>query len=332
MLHAQAEGTTFMVTLYEITDAKSYHIPVGQGHQLHVEEYGNPQGVPVLVCHGGPGAGANVLDCRYFNPQKYRIILFSQRGCGLSTPQLHTEFNQTSYLLNDIEIIRKTLGIKAWLLSGCSWGATLALLYAIATPEKVLGLLLRGTFLARKQDLQWLYGRQGGAMLFPDYYQHFNPSHLSYLDLMDAYATDFNSDNELQKLKSAKAWCEWELVLSGLHPTHNSQYFICDTQRALNVAILEHHYFLNNCFIEDNYILNQVGAIAHLPIHFIHGRHDFVAPLAGVYELAQALNARLDILNDVGHSSENHSYAEAMRSAADLLYCKAKSSYLKILG
>ena len=319
-----------MATLYEITDAISHHIPVGEGHQIHVEQYGNPAGLPVLVFHGGPGAGANVLNCRYFNPEKYRIILFSQRGCGLSTPHFDLKYNTTSHLISDIEVIRTQLGIKAWLISGNSWGATLALLYAIAHSDKVLGMVLRGTFLARQQDFEWLYGMHGSAQLFPDYYAAFNPKKLTRSALLSDYQQQLNSSDQLAQIKAAKAWCEWEMVLSGLYPRHAQQFQICDNQSATNLALLELHYFSNQCFIEENYIMNQLGAIKHLPVHLLHGRHDFVTPLAGAYALSLGLNAKLDILNDVGHSSENVVYAQAMRRAADTLYCKAKLSYQKI--
>ena len=319
-----------MATLYEITDAISYHIPVGQGHQIHVEQYGNPEGLPVLVFHGGPGAGANVLNCRYFNPDKYRIILFSQRGCGLSTPHFDFQFNTTSYLVSDIEVIREQLGIKAWLISGNSWGATLALLYAIAHSDKVLGMVLRGTFLARQQDYEWLYSVHGSAQLFPDYYAKFNPKQLPWTELLSDYQQQLHSSDQLAQIKAAKAWCEWEMVLSGLYPKYTEQFQICDNQSATNLALLELHYFSNQCFIEENYIMNHLGAIKHLPIHLLHGRHDFVTPLSGAYALSHGLNAKLDILNDVGHSSENVVYAQAMRRAADTLYCKAKLSYQKM--
>ncbi len=316
-----------MPNLYPVYDAqRSYHLPVGQGHQLHIEEYGNPEGVPVLICHGGPGVGLNALNCRYFNPGNYRIILYSQRGCGLSTPHFELSQNTTEHLIADIEMIRGSLGINKWVIAGGSWGATLALIYAISYPDHVCGLILHSSFLATEQDINWLFSADGAAASFyPEHYARFSQDLTSVEEILAFYQTQLSGNNEIAKVKAAKMWCEWELILSGLYPNHLRDFQICDKQKALSVAMIENHYFVNNCFLSDHYIENNLDKIKHIKAWFIHGRQDLICSFSSIYQLAMEWNAKLDILNDVGHSSEHPVYADALRIASDTFYCSMKN-------
>lgn len=316
-----------MPQLYGVEKARrSYHLAVGQGHQIHVEEYGLEDGIPVLVCHGGPGSGLNPLSCRYYNPEHYRLILFSQRGCGLSTPHFELQANTTAHLIADIELLRISLDIKHWMITGESWGATLALLYAIEYPDKVLGLLLRSTFLARKKDLHWLFGELGApAQAFPEQFESFRASHHNVTATLEYYKHQLNMDDELACIKAAKAWCEWESVLSGMYPNHNADLHLVNKEKVLDVSRLENHYFTHDFFIEDDFISKNIDKLQHIPMWFLHGRQDLISPFSGVYHLTKKLshnpNIKLDILNDVGHSSENIDYANAIRIASDMFYC-----------
>lgn len=322
-----------MPQLYGVEKARrSYHLAVGDGHQIHIEEYGSEDGLPVLICHGGPGSGLNPLNCRYFDPERYRLILFSQRGCGLSTPHFELQANTTAHLLADIELLRLSLDLENWMITGESWGATLALLYAIKYPERVLGLLLRSTFLARKKDLNWLFGESGApAQAFPEQFDSFRAKHDNAESTLAYYKQQLNMDDELACIKAAKAWCEWESVLSGMYPNHNADLHLVNKEKVLDVARLENHYFTHDFFIDDNFIANNIDKLAHIPIYFLHGRQDLISPFAGVYyltkQLSQNPNIKLDILNDVGHSSENINYANAIRIASDMFYCLMKKRF-----
>ncbi|SFD31580.1 prolyl aminopeptidase [Pseudoalteromonas denitrificans] len=322
-----------MPQLYGVGGARrSYHLAVGEGHQIHIEEYGCSDGIPVLICHGGPGSGLNPLNCRYFNPEHYRLILFSQRGCGLSTPHFELQANTTQHLLADMEQIRNSLGISLWVITGESWGATLALLYAITYPEKVSGLLLRSTFLARKADINWLFGEHGApAQSFPEHFESFRTGYKSVSETLQYYKKQLSSEDEFACIKAAKAWCEWESVLSGMYPNHIADLRLITKEKVLDVARLENHYFTHDFFIEDEYIANKVDKLLDVPMWFLHGRQDLISPFAGVYHLTKKLeanpNIKLDILNDVGHSSENVNYANAIRIASDMFYCLMKKRF-----
>ncbi|PAJ74843.1 prolyl aminopeptidase [Pseudoalteromonas sp. NBT06-2] len=322
-----------MHQLYGVEKAyRSYHLAVGDGHQIHIEEYGCEEGIPVLICHGGPGSGLNPLHCRYFNPEHYRLILFSQRGCGLSTPHFELQGNTTAHLISDIELLREFLDISYWMITGKSWGSTLALLYAIEYPQRVLGLLLCSTFLARKQDLNWLFGELGApAQAFPEQFDNFRASHNNVSSILEYYIHQLNMNDELACIKAAKAWCEWESVLSGMYPNHDADLHLVNKEKVLDVARLETHYFIHNFFIEDDFILNNIERLQHIPMWFLHGRQDLISPFAGVYyltkQLSQNSNIKLDILNNVGHSSENINYANAIRIAADMFYCLMKKRF-----
>lgn len=288
-------------------------------HTLYVEESGAKDGIPVLFIHGGPGAGCSKYDRRFFDPDAYRIILFDQRGAGRSTPHAELRNNTTAHLIEDIEAIRKHLGIDQWLLFGGSWGATLALLYAEAYPQKLLGLILRGIFLCREQDLNWFY-RAGADRIFPDYWREFVaviPEDERH-DLMRAYYERLTGPNELAKMGAAKAWSTWEGRCATLRPNPDIVHDFADPHMALALASLEAHYFINNGFMEPNQIINNADKLAGIPGVVIHGRYDIVCPLDNATALHQAWpDAELHIIRDAGHSSHEPSIVDALIKATN---------------
>lgn len=292
-------------------------------HQIYVEHLGNPEGLPVLYLHGGPGGGISSVSKRYFDPERYHIIVFDQRGCGKSQPTLSLDNNTTPHLISDIETIRNACGIEQWVVSGGSWGTTLALLYAIEFPHRVMSLLLRGIFLARKQDYDWFLSPNGGAaQVYPEHYQDFI-SHLqapaSCHDVIEQYQSIFDTSCELSQLMAAKAWCQWEHQLAYIHPP---EFNVPESsvQECLSLATLECRYIAAHCYIEENDIIKRRDALRHIPTTVIHGRFDMVCKLSGAYELTQGWeSARLMVVPGAGHSGDDAKIAAAMTQAADAL-------------
>ena len=304
-------------------ELQPYHtelIDVGDGHQIYLELNGNPKGIPVLFVHGGPGAGLSPNYRRFFDPQDYFIVGFEQRGCGRSTPFADLTSNTTSHLIEDIEQIRQHLGISTWLLFGGSWGSTLALLYAMRFPHTVKGFILRGTFLARQEDVDWFLKPDGGAAnLFPEYYRKFSQftdNATSSQAICDAYYTIFSEADELTQAHALSAWFGWEERLSRLVlPYANSlsqQHF----HFIKSLALLECHYLKHQCFIDDNYILENIAQICHLPATIIHGRYDMICKAEAAHTLHLAWpNSVLQIVPDAGHSTSEKGIIEALVKA-----------------
>ncbi|MGS0536881.1 alpha/beta fold hydrolase [Pseudoalteromonas sp. SaAl2] len=310
-----------------ITPYHDFHLSVGEGHQLHVQEYGEPSGLPVVICHGGPGLGLHSDNCRFFDPNRYRIILYSQRGCGLSSPyQLTT--NNTDYLIADLEYLRQSLGIGKWSLCGASWGATICLLYAIKHHKNVASLLLRGTFLATNSDLQWIYGADGaGAQFYPELYEQFAQKQADVKSILALYQQQLNVDDQISASHYAKLWCQWESVLSQSRDCPD--WTLNCPQHGLNMARLMVHYFSAQCFIEEQFILNNSQKLAHIPIWFIHGRHDLVCRFSAIQKFAKQLHAQLLVLDEIGHGVDSQVYLSAVRRAADHMYIKLSRDQCK---
>lgn len=288
-------------------------------HVLHIEESGNPEGIPVLFVHGGPGGGCSPIHRQFFNPNQYRIILFDQRGCGKSRPHACLTNNTTAHLIEDIEKIRQHLKIDKWVLFGGSWGSTLSLLYAQSYPERVYGLILRGIFLCRDQDLQWFY-QQGADRFYPEYWEDFlAPIGLNKREnLIEAYYDLLTSDNEILRMRAAEAWSVWEGRTSTLETDPHIVNHFGDPFHALAMARIECHYFYHQAFIEDNQILNGCQKIQHLPISIIHGRYDMVCPVNQAFELAEQLpQANLIICNHAGHSAFEKEISHHLIQATD---------------
>lgn len=278
-------------------------LSVGQGHQVYVEQCGNPDGIPVVVLHGGPGGGCSPSMRRYFDPSVYRIVLFDQRGCGRSRPHASVEDNTTWHLVADIELIRTTLSIDKWMVFGGSWGATLALIYAQAHPEAVRHLILRGVFLMTQAELDWFYG--GGAGRFwPELWARF----VNLIpederdDLIAAYHRRLFSGDLGVEQDYGRAWAAWENALASVQSDGVSHGGPSAYARAF--SRLENHYFTNNGFLEfDGQILDHMGRIAHIPGVIVQGRYDMICPPAGAYALAERWpNADLRMIRDAGHA------------------------------
>ncbi len=309
-----------MLILYPpIKPYAEYRIKVDEPHELYVEESGSKDGIPVLFLHGGPGGGSEPFNRRFFNPQKYRIILFDQRGCGRSTPHASLENNHTQGLLDDIEAIRNHFEIDKWLIFGGSWGATLALAYAQAHPEHVMGLVLRGVFLCRDKDIDWFY-KEGASRLFPDAWSEFiKPlSGPKEDDLFDAYLSRLTGPDELARMAAAKAWALWEGQCATLRPNHNVVDRFTDPHTATSLALIAAHYMKNKGFLEPNQLLDNMDKLKEIPGIIVHGRYDIVCPLEQAFELNQAWPAsELHIIRDAGHSSSEPSIVDAIVRAMD---------------
>lgn len=309
-----------MQTLFpEIKPYKRHDLTVDDHHTLYIDESGDPNGIPILFIHGGPGAGCGKNDRRFFDPEKYRIILFDQRGSGRSKPHASLEQNTTADLISDIEKIRTHLNISQWVLFGGSWGSTLGLLYAQAHPNNVLGLILRGIFLCRQQDIDWFY--KGGAdKIYPDYWQDFLAPIADSTDknLIAAYYEKFTGDNELAKMGAAKAWSLWEGRCATLKPHPDVVQRFSDPHLALSLACIEAHYFINNSFIKENQIVDNAHLLDGIPGIIVHGRYDMVCPLDNAYALHQKWpDAELHIIRDAGHSSQEPGIIDALVKATN---------------
>lgn len=295
-----------MTPLYpEIKPYSSQYLAVDSPHQLYIEECGEPDGIPVLFVHGGPGAGCNANSRRYFNPEHYRIILFDQRGAGRSKPHAELANNTTQDLVSDIERIRLHLNIDQWCLFGGSWGSTLSLLYAQAYPERVSAMILRGIFLCREQDINWFY-RAGASRVFPDYWEDFiKPVALENRhDPVSAYYKILTGDNELARMSAARAWSLWEGRCATLRPNHELARHFESTQFALAMARIESHYFVSQGFLEPNQIINNAASLEGIPGIIVHGRYDMICPLDNALALHQAWpGSELHIVREAGHAA-----------------------------
>ncbi|WP_018692841.1 prolyl aminopeptidase [Algicola sagamiensis] len=300
---------------------QTYELSVDSIHTLYIEESGNPDGIPLLFLHGGPGGGSNAGHRCFYDPERYRMILFDQRGAGRSTPHASLEENTTWTLVKDIEKVRQYLGVEQWVVAGGSWGTTLALCYAISHPGKVLGLILRGIFLGRKEDIRWLYYPDGGAaQIFPEYYQDFIKKLQPTDDIIESYYDTLTNADEVKRLSAAKRWAIWEGRISTLHLKPNVEEYFGDPHLALSLSRIECHYFKHQCFLEENYILDHINAIQQIPGFIIHGRYDVVCKLENAYQLSNAWdNGKLQIVPAAGHASIEPAIADALCRASDLM-------------
>lgn len=294
-------------------------LAVGGGHQLYVEESGNPAGIPVVFLHGGPGAGCEPFQRRFFDPARYRIVLFDQRGCGQSTPHAELECNTTQELVADIERIRGHLGIERWLVFGGSWGSTLALAYAETHPERVLGLVLRGIFLCRPRDIHWFY-QEGASFLFPDYWQDYlAPIPPEERDrLVAAYYARLTGNDEVTRMAAAKAWSLWEGRTATLLPRQSVIDHFGNPFTALSLARIECHYFMHDSFLRPDQILGDAHRLRNVPGVIVHGRYDVVCPVEQAFALHRAWpEARLEVVPDAGHSATEPGTVAALVRATD---------------
>jgi proline iminopeptidase len=277
------------------------------GHQIYYEQCGNPNGKPAVFLHGGPGGGGSIAVRRFFNPEKYNIVIFDQRGCGRSMPHGCLENNTTWDLVDDIEALKNMLEIETWLVFGGSWGSTLSLAYSQTYPTSVSEMVLRGIFMLRKKELDWFY-QEGASKIFPEAWEKFlEPIDVNQHDnLMSAYHKIFTSDDEDKKLSAAIAWSVWEGSTSSLSYNPDMANSFSDPKFALAFALIENHYFVNKGFLEHENQLIETGIdiIRHIPTTIVQGRYDIVCPMTTAWELSKNWpEAKLIIAPSSGHTA-----------------------------
>lgn len=277
------------------------------GHQIYFEQCGNPNGKPAVFLHGGPGGGGSIAVRRFFNPEKYNIVIFDQRGCGRSMPHGCLENNTTWDLVDDIEALKNMLEIETWLVFGGSWGSTLSLAYSQTYPTSVSEMVLRGIFMLRKKELDWFY-QEGASKIFPEAWEKFlEPIDVNQHDnLMSAYHKIFTSDDEDKKLSAAIAWSVWEGSTSSLSYNPEMANSFSDPKFALAFALIENHYFVNKGFLEHENQLIETGIdiIRHIPTTIVQGRYDIVCPMTTAWELSKNWpEAKLIIAPSSGHTA-----------------------------
>lgn len=290
----------------EIEPFETGRLKVSEIHELYYEQVGNPKGKPVVFLHGGPGGGIHPDHRRFFDPNHYRIILFDQRGSGKSTPIAELRENDTWNLIKDTETLRQKLGIDKWVVFGGSWGSTLALTYAITHTERVSALVLRGIFLCRPSEIHWFY-QEGASQIFPDIWdEYLKPIPKEEQNqLVKAYYKRLTDTNYNVRLEAAKAWSKWEAATSRLIVSREAIDEFDDPDHAMSFARIECHYFINNAFFDtDNWILENVHKIRHIPGFIVQGRYDVVCPAKSAWDLHKAWpEAKLVFTADAGHAA-----------------------------
>jgi len=290
----------------------------GHAHQIYIEQCGNPEGIPVIFLHGGPGSACQPQHRRYFNPELYRIILFDQRGCGRSQPLGELENNTTQHLVTDMETIRQQLAIEQWVIFGGSWGSTLGLYYAQQRPERVLSMILRGVFLGRQQDIDWVYAPHGAAQFFPDNWQQLIESldsHQQHAPL-EAFMAGLLSSDRQQQTKMAQALYNWQSMIGRLAPLKDLPAL--DFDQLIAHFQIQLHFARQHCFISDHLILDKIDTIRHIPAWLIQGRYDLVCPAKQTWELHQAWpESQLNFIHLAGHAGDEAAVVDALVVATD---------------
>lgn len=295
------------------------HLDTGDGHQVYWELCGNPQGKPAVFLHGGPGGGCTPEHRRLFDPARYNVLLFDQRGCGRSTPHASLDHNTTWHLVEDIERLRAMLGAEQWLVFGGSWGSTLALAYAQTHPARVSALIVRGIFTVRRAELHWYY-QEGASWLFPDFWQDYlapiPPAERG--DLMAAYRRRLTGDDLAAQREAARAWSLWEGRTIRLLPDADLQAHFSDPHFALAFARIENHYFVHQGFLEEGQLLRDAHRLAGIPGTIVQGRYDAATPARTAWELAQAWpTAKFELIEGAGHAYNDPGIQEALIAATD---------------
>ncbi len=296
------------------------HLRVSDLHTIYWEESGDPAGIPAVFVHGGPGGGTEPAHRRFFDPARYRIILFDQRGCGKSTPHAELRENTTWHLVDDMERLRVLLGVERWLVFGGSWGSTLALAYAERHPHRVMALVLRGIFLVRSQEIEWFY-QKGCDMLFPDAWEDYLAAipPAEHGDLVSAYYRRLTSDDPAVRTAAARAWSVWEartsklLVSDELVQRHDDGHF------AEAFARIECHYFKHRCWFDrDDQLLADAHRLRQIPGAIVQGRYDVVCPMRSAWDLHRAWpEAELHVIADAGHSAFEAGIGERLVEVTD---------------
>jgi len=310
-----------MKSLYpEIKPYNKFDLKVSDLHTIHVEESGNKDGKPVIFLHGGPGGGIEPIYRQYFDPEKWRIIIFDQRGCGQSTPHAELIENTTWDLVDDIEKIREYLVIKKWVVFGGSWGSTLSMSYAIMHPSRCKGLILRGIFMLRKKEINWFY-QEGASYIYPDAWEYYLapiPEN-ERENLVAAYYKRLTSSNDDVRIEAAKAWSIWEASTSKLFQSRDYLHHFEDSSVAEAFARIECHYFTNGGFFNtDEWLLKNVDKIRHIPTVIVQGRYDVVCPMVSAWDLHRKFpEADFHVVQDSGHSMTEEGIAKKLVEYTD---------------
>lgn len=309
-----------------IETSQTEMLKVSDLHTIYMEQSGNLKGLPAVALHGGPGGGLSPEMRRFFDPQRYRVVMMDQRGCGRSTPHAELRENTTWDLVADIEQVREKLGIEKWLVFGGSWGSTLALAYAAKHPERVSGLVLRGIFTLRKSEIDWFY-QDGASQVFPDAFARYAAAipEAERGDFLAAYHKRLTSPDWETRLKAARAWARWEgetISIAGpsaLPSRFNEDRFVEAFAR------IENHYFVNHGFFaHDGWLLDQAPRMRGIPCRIAQGRYDMCTPMTTAWELKQRWpEAELEIVHDAGHSSLEPGIVDALIRATDWMADKA---------
>ena len=321
MSHDPARGRAALRPLHpSIEPRRSGWLRVSPRHEIYWEESGNPRGKPVVFLHGGPGAGADPRARRFFDPTRYRIVVFDQRGCGRSRPHASLEDNTTWHLVDDIERLRAHLEIEHWQVFGGSWGSTLALAYAQAHPRRVSELVLRGIFMLRKREIDWFY-QQGASALFPDRWEDYVAAipRGERADLVAAYYRRLTSPSRATRVRAARAWSVWEAATSFHRPDESAIANWAREVFAVAVARIECHYFVNKGFLRtEDQLLRDVRRIRHIPAVIVQGRYDVVCPMATAWDLHRTWpEADFRLVPDAGHSAFEPAITHELVAATD---------------
>jgi proline iminopeptidase len=304
----------------DIAPFDSGYLPLDHGHTMYWEQVGCEQGTPVLFLHGGPGAGAGAVHRRFFDPRRFRVVIFDQRGAGRSRPLGSIVANDTPRLVEDIERLRTHLGIERWMVFGGSWGSTLGLAYGQAHPERVTGFVLRGIFLGRRREITWFM--EGLARFFPDVWGAF-ARHAGVVGedggaLLEAYRRLLDDPDPKVHLPAARAWSIYEGSCSTLVPSPETVASFAEDRTALGLARIEAHYFAHDLFLPEGGLLGGMGRIAHLPAEIVQGRYDMICPPESAFALAEAWPmARLTMVPDAGHSALEPGIRAALLAAVE---------------
>jgi proline iminopeptidase len=311
------------MSLYpDLAPRRTGMLPVSELHTIYWEESGNPEGLPVVFLHGGPGAGCDPVHRTFFDPERYRIVLLDQRGSGRSTPHAELRENTTWDLVADAERVRELLGIERWVVFGGSWGSTLALAYAQTHPERVRALVLRGVFLLRDKEIRWFY-QSGCDAIFPDAWEAYRdaipPEERE--DYVKAYYRRLTSEDADVRLEAARAWSTWEARTSKLLVSEDMVRKYGADAFALAFARIECHYFVHRGFFSrDDQLLANVDRIRHIPAVIVQGRYDVVCPMMSAWDLHRAWpEARFEVIPDAGHSAFEDGILARLVAATDRL-------------
>ena len=295
------------------------YLDTGEGHEIYWEECGNPKGIPVVFLHGGPGGGCSPGQRRLFDPARYRIVLFDQRGCGRSRPHASLEANTTWHLVADIERLREQCGVAQWAVFGGSWGSTLALAYAQTHPDRVLALMLRGIFTLRKAELLWYY-QEGASWLFPDKWEDFQAPipEAERHDMMAAYRLRLTAEDRATRVEAARAWSLWEGRTLTLLPSAELEEQHDEVEYALAFSRIENHYFVHAGWLEEGQLIRDVERIRHIPTVIVQGRYDMATPVPTAWDLHRAWpEAALHLVAAPGHALFAPGILTALLTAPD---------------